>query len=56
MYKLFILRDHDDMKFQTKDMRYDKEKKKAKANTDSRDYATIRKLVTSMETPIQKAK
>ena len=48
MYKIFKLHDHD-LKFHTKDIKEEKEKKKE--NPDSKDYDTIRRLVKDREKP-----
>ena len=53
MYKTFKLHDHD-LKFHTKDIKEEKEKKKENPDTNSKDYDTIRRLVKDREQPKKK--
>ena len=53
MYKTFKLHDHD-LKFHTKDIKEEKEKKKENPDTNSKDYDTIRRLVKDREKPKKK--
>ncbi|MFM7983843.1 MAG: hypothetical protein ACKPKO_31410 [Candidatus Fonsibacter sp.] len=57
MYKTFKIYEHD-LKFNTKDIptKQDKEKEKENHDTTSKDYETIRKIVTGKTKPIIKTK
>ncbi|MFM7983063.1 MAG: hypothetical protein ACKPKO_27450 [Candidatus Fonsibacter sp.] len=53
MYKTFKLHDHN-LKFHTKDIKEEKDKKKGNPDTNNKDYDTIRRLVKDREKPKKK--